>query len=121
MLLLVKRGAGITILLPTEKKAYLLLIFDGKVYFTSFVPPTNQAVDLDAGVCGFSGQGRLYVFDLHKGTRTYNQVYYEVGERVPDTPQIVIPKPEDGERLKHISSVLVKVSVKMVNVKVRLS
>jgi len=64
------------------------------------VPPTNQAVDLDAGVCGFSGQGRLYVFDLHKGTRTYNQVYYEVGERVPDTPQIVIPKPEDGEEVK---------------------
>lgn len=48
-------------------------------------------------MCGFSGQGRLYVFDLHKGTRSYSQVYYEVGERVPDTPQIVIPKPEDGK------------------------
>lgn len=83
-----------------EKSLSASLIFDGKVYFTSFVPPTNQAVDLDAGVCGFSGQGRLYVFDLHKGTRTYNQVYYEVGERVPDTPQIVIPKPEDGEEVK---------------------
>lgn len=80
-----------------EKSLSASLIFNGKVHFTSFVPPTNQAVDLDAGVCGFSGQGRLYVFDLHKGTRSYSQVYYEVGERVPDTPQIVIPKPEDGK------------------------
>lgn len=80
-----------------EKSLSASLIFNGKVYFTSFVPPTNQAIDLDAGVCGFSGQGRLYVFDLHKGTRSYSQVYYEVGERVPDTPQIVIPKPEDGK------------------------
>jgi len=81
-----------------EKSLSASLIFNGKVYFTSFVPPTNQSVDLDSGVCGFSGQGRLYVFDLHKGTRSYSQVYYEVGERVPDTPQIVIPKPEDGEK-----------------------
>ncbi|MGL6122808.1 MAG: pilus assembly protein, partial [Shewanella sp.] len=80
-----------------EKSLSASLIFNGKVYFTSFVPPTNQAVDLDAGVCGFSGQGRLYAFDLHKGTRTSSQLYYEVGERVPDTPQIVIPKPEDGK------------------------
>ncbi|BDQ65173.1 MULTISPECIES: pilus assembly protein [Shewanella] len=81
-----------------EKSLSASLIFNGKVYFTSFVPPTNQSVDLDSGVCGFSGQGRLYVFDLHKGTRSYSQVYYEVGERVPDTPQIVIPKPKDGEK-----------------------
>lgn len=80
-----------------EKSLSSSLIFDGKVYFTSFVPPTNQVVDLDAGVCGFSGQGRLYIFDLHKGTRTSSTLYYEVGERVPDTPQIVIPKPEDGK------------------------
>ncbi|MFB2680738.1 pilus assembly protein [Shewanella mangrovisoli] len=83
-----------------EKSLSSSLIFDGKVYFTSFVPPTNQAVDLDAGVCGFSGQGRLYVFDLHKGTRTSNTLYYEVGERIPDTPQIVIPEPKPGEEPK---------------------
>lgn len=80
-----------------EKSLSASLIFDGKVYFTSFLPPTNQAVDINEGICGFSGQGRLYVFNLHKGTRTFSQVYYEVGERVPDTPQIVIPKPEDGK------------------------
>jgi type IV pilus assembly protein PilY1 len=83
-----------------EKSLSSSLIFDGKVYFTSFVPPTNNQVDFDLGVCGFSGQGRLYVFDLHKGTRSYSQVYFDVGERVPDTPQIVVPKPEDGEESK---------------------
>ncbi|ABI40021.1 type IV pilin biogenesis protein, putative [Shewanella sp. MR-4] len=80
-----------------EKSLSASLIFNGKVYFTSFVPPTKQDVDLDAGICGFSGQGRLYVFDLHRGTRTSNTLYYEVGERVPDTPQIVIPEPEKGK------------------------
>ncbi|WP_198782603.1 pilus assembly protein [Shewanella putrefaciens] len=92
-----KRGWYYDFVAKGEKSLSASLIFDGKVYFTSFVPPTNQTVDLDAGVCGFSGQGRLYVFDLHKGTRTSSTLYYEVGERVPDTPQIVIPKPEDGK------------------------
>ncbi len=80
-----------------EKSLSSSLIFDGKVYFTSFVPPVNQQVDLDAGICGFSGEGRLYVYDLHKGTRSYSEAYYEIGQRVPDTPQIVIPRPENGE------------------------
>jgi type IV pilus assembly protein PilY1 len=79
-----------------EKSLSASLIFDGKVYFTSFVPPTNQDIDRELGVCGFSGQGRLYPFDLHKGTRSYSDVYYDVGDSIPDTPQIVVPKPEDG-------------------------
>jgi type IV pilus assembly protein PilY1 len=83
-----------------EKSLSSSLIFDGKVYFTSFVPPTNNQVDLDLGVCGLSGQGRLYKFDLHKGTRSYSQVYFDVGERIPDTPQIVVPKPKEGEESK---------------------
>ncbi|MEH6464589.1 MAG: PilC/PilY family type IV pilus protein [Shewanella psychromarinicola] len=80
-----------------EKSLSSSLIFDGKVYFTSFVPPTNQDIDRELGVCGFSGQGRLYPFDLHKGTRSYSDVYYDVGDSIPDTPQIVVPKPEDGK------------------------
>lgn len=77
-----------------EKSLTAALIVDGKVYFTSFVPAVNSVSEL---VCTASGQGRLYVFDLHKGTRTYSHTYYELGERVPDTPQIVIPAPESGE------------------------
>ncbi|MCG9730004.1 type IV pilin biogenesis protein [Shewanella sp. Isolate13] len=95
-----KRGWYYSLLASGEKSLSASLIFDGKVYFTSFIPPTNNEIDLDVGVCGFSGQGRLYVFDLHRGTRTNSQLYYEVGERVPDTPQIVIPESEDGEESK---------------------
>ncbi|MCE9685277.1 rRNA (guanine-N1)-methyltransferase [Shewanella sp. AS16] len=75
-----------------EKSLTAGLIVGGKVYFTSYVPPVNAA---DANVCVASGEGRLYVFDLHKGTRTYEQLYIELGERVPDTPQIIIPPPEN--------------------------
>ncbi|ABO22977.1 pilus assembly protein [Shewanella loihica] len=92
-----KRGWFYDYSVAGEKTLSASLIFDGKVYFTSFIPPTRTDVDLDAGICGFAGQGRLYVFDLHKGTRSYSETYYEIGERVPDTPQIVIPKPEEGE------------------------
>lgn len=77
-----------------EKSLTAALIVDGKVYFTSYVPP---ALLNDSNVCAVSGQGRLYAFDLHKGTRTYSKVYYELGERVPDTPQIVVPAPETGK------------------------
>ncbi|MFT5788193.1 MAG: type IV pilus assembly protein PilY1 [Shewanella sp.] len=77
-----------------EKSLTAALIVDGKVYFTSFVPAAKSVSEL---VCTASGEGRLYVFDLHKGTRTYSYTYYELGERVPDTPQIVIPAPESGE------------------------
>ncbi|MBW8184440.1 pilus assembly protein [Shewanella nanhaiensis] len=81
------RGSG-------EKSLTAALIIDGKVFFTSFLPSVNEVSDL---VCSSSGQGRLYVFDLHRGTRSYENVYYELGERVPDTPQIVVPAPETGE------------------------
>ncbi|WP_425423622.1 pilus assembly protein [Shewanella waksmanii] len=77
-----------------EKSLTAGLIVDGKVYFTSYVPPTEELSD---ELCTVSGEGRLYVFDLHKGTRTHDTLFYELGERVPDTPQIVIPAPDSGE------------------------
>ncbi|MGX9462382.1 pilus assembly protein [Shewanella sp. A14] len=80
-----------------EKSLSSSLIFAGKVYFTSFVPPLAGTINYDLGVCDLSGKGRLYVMDLHKGTRTYSETYYDLGERVPDTPQIVIPKAEAGK------------------------
>lgn len=75
-----------------EKSLTAALIVDGKVYFTSYVPP---AASVSETVCAVSGQGRLYIYDLHKGSRT--KAFVELGERLPDTPQIVIPKPDSGE------------------------
>ncbi|NRB25267.1 PilC/PilY family type IV pilus protein [Shewanella sp.] len=89
-----KKGWNYDFTASGEKSLTAPLIIDGIVYFTSFVPSVNVVSDL---VCSTSGQGRLYVFDLHKGTRTYANIYYELGERVPDTPQIVIPPPDTGE------------------------
>lgn len=77
-----------------EKSLTAPLIVQGKVYFTSYSPPADSVSE---NVCVVSGAGKLYVFDLHKGTRTYSHLYYELGERVPDTPQIVIPSPETGK------------------------
>lgn len=78
-----------------EKSLTAGLIVDGKVFFTSYVPPTETVSDT---LCSVSGEGRLYPFDLHKGTRTLsNAEYYELGERVPDTPQIVVPAPDSGK------------------------
>ncbi|MCG9966062.1 pilus assembly protein [Shewanella cutis] len=77
-----------------EKSLAAAIIIQGKVYFTSYSPPADSVAD---NVCLVSGVGKLYAFDLHKGTRSFSQLYYELGERVPDTPQIVIPAPETGK------------------------
>ncbi|MCL1144868.1 rRNA (guanine-N1)-methyltransferase [Shewanella marinintestina] len=70
-----------------EKSLSASSIIEGRVFFTSYVPGDNSS----ANQCLISGMGRLYGFDLHKGTRSYQQEYLEIGERVPDTPQLVIP------------------------------
>lgn len=70
-----------------EKTLSGATIIEGRVFFTSYVPGDNS----DTSQCLISGVGRLYGFDLHKGTRSYTREYIEMGERVPDTPQLVIP------------------------------
>ncbi|WP_156925680.1 pilus assembly protein [Shewanella fidelis] len=70
-----------------EKSLSASTIIEGRVFFTSYVPGDTSA----SNQCLISGMGRLYGFDLHKGTRSYTREYIEMGERVPDTPQLVIP------------------------------
>ncbi|GGB60154.1 rRNA (guanine-N1)-methyltransferase [Shewanella inventionis] len=82
-----KRGWYYSFASKGEKSLSASTIIQGKVYFTSYVPGDNTS----ANQCLAVGQGRLYGFDLHKGTRTYTQEYLEMGARVPDTPQLVIP------------------------------
>ncbi|SQH75669.1 putative Type IV pilin biogenesis protein [Shewanella benthica] len=76
-----------------EKSLAGASIIEGKVYFTSYVPGDTSSTNQ----CLIAGEGRLYGFDLHKGTRTYTQEYLEMGEMVPDTLQLVIPANSDGE------------------------
>ncbi|ABE55995.1 type IV pilin biogenesis protein, putative [Shewanella denitrificans OS217] len=70
-----------------EKSLSAAAIIRGRVFFTSYVPGDSSS----SNQCLVAGVGRLYGFDLHKGTRSYTQTYFEMGERVPDTPQLVIP------------------------------
>ncbi|WP_298768553.1 PilC/PilY family type IV pilus protein [uncultured Shewanella sp.] len=70
-----------------EKSLAAATIVDGTVFFTSYVPGDLS----DSDLCLISGMGRLYGFNLHRGTRAYTHEYLEMGERVPDTPQLVIP------------------------------
>ncbi|MCL1123049.1 pilus assembly protein [Shewanella surugensis] len=70
-----------------EKSLAAATIVEGTVFFTSYVPGDLN----DTDQCLISGMGRLYGFNLHRGTRAYTHEYLEMGERVPDTPQLVIP------------------------------
>ncbi|RPA38380.1 pilus assembly protein [Shewanella frigidimarina] len=82
-----KRGWYYNFAAKGEKSLSASTIINGRVFFTSYVPGDNTS----ANQCLAIGQGRLYGFDLHKGTRSYTQEYLEMGARVPDTPQLVIP------------------------------
>jgi type IV pilus assembly protein PilY1 len=82
-----KRGWYYAFASAGEKSLAAATIIRGRVFFTSYVPGDSSS----ANQCLVSGVGRLYGFDLHKGTRSYTETFFEVGERVPDTPQLVIP------------------------------
>ncbi|MBE8168136.1 MAG: rRNA (guanine-N1)-methyltransferase [Shewanella sp.] len=75
-----------------EKSLSAATIVTGKVFFTSYVPGETGS----SSQCLISGKGRLYGFDLHRGTRAYKQTYYEISDRVPDTPQLIVPANENG-------------------------
>lgn len=68
-----------------EKSLSASLIIEGKVYFTTFVPSGAALSEL---VCTIAGHGRLYIFDLHKGTRTSEYIIIE-RESPPDTPPFI--------------------------------
>ncbi len=81
-----------------EKSLSASTIVQGRVFFTSYLP--GEATS--SNQCLVSGKGRLYGFDLHKGTRSYTQEYLEMGDRVPDTPQLVVPPNGDGESYMYL-------------------
>ncbi|WP_133406232.1 pilus assembly protein [Parashewanella tropica] len=80
-----------------EKSLSAATIINGKVFFTSFVPGNNST-----NQCLIGGVGRLYGFDLHRGFRAYQSEYYEMSERVPDTPQLVIPPNGEGKSYMYL-------------------
>ncbi|USD38218.1 pilus assembly protein [Ferrimonas sp. SCSIO 43195] len=87
-----KRGWKLA-LAPGEKSLSAAVILSGNAFFTTFMPGEPGA----ANACLSAGQGRLYVLNLHHGINRYQHRYIELGARLPDTPQIVIPPPEDPD------------------------
>ncbi|WP_163938296.1 pilus assembly protein [Paraferrimonas sp. SM1919] len=75
-----------------EKSLAAASILGGKVYFSSYTPGDLQT----SNQCLIAGQGKLYVFDLHRGFNTFANGFYDLGERVPDTPQMVVPASQSG-------------------------
>ncbi len=70
-----------------EKSLSAATIIGGRVIFTTYVPGNAAA----SNQCLIAGRGNLYSFDLHWGRKTYTRIALDMGERVPDTPQLVIP------------------------------
>ncbi|WP_229360320.1 pilus assembly protein [Ferrimonas sediminicola] len=76
-----------------EKALAAATVLGGNAYFTTFVPG-NQNL---ANACLSAGQGRLYVLNLHLGINLYRHRYLDLGARLPDTPQVVVPPPSDPD------------------------
>lgn len=73
-----------------EKSVSAATAIAGVAYFNSFSPGDTpeegvQQCRLSAGV------GRLYAVDLAQGSNVYDWRTFEVGDKVPDTPTIIIP------------------------------
>jgi len=96
-----KEGWYIEFAASGEKSMSSATALAGVAYFNTFTP----AGSVSGGQCTLNtGSGKLYAVDLAQGTSIYNWLnkdssgrdYLDVGDRVPDTPTVVIPPPEEG-------------------------
>ncbi|MEO2266361.1 PilC/PilY family type IV pilus protein [Pseudoalteromonas sp. YIC-656] len=77
---------------PTEKALSSATVVGGVAYFSTFTP----GADNDLENCKLTGgAGLLYAFHLHYGAKIYNSLTFNVGNRVPDTPQLFFDKVDD--------------------------
>ncbi|SFD24791.1 pilus assembly protein [Pseudoalteromonas denitrificans] len=78
----------------SEKSLSEATVVGGIAYFTSFSP----SVDNDLANCVLDGGGGLlYAFHLHYGAKVYDNLTLEVGNRVPDSPQLFFGENDEGE------------------------
>ncbi len=67
-----------------EKSLSKATVVGGIAYFTTFSP--SEANDLENCVLD-GGGGSLYAFHLHYGSKIYDTLTLDLGQRVPDAPQ----------------------------------
>jgi len=77
-----------------EKSLSEATVVGGIAYFTSFSPSENN--DLENCVLD-GGGGLLYAFHLHYGATVYDTLTLDVGNRVPDSPQLFFGENDEGE------------------------
>lgn len=81
-----------------EKSLAAATVIGGIAYFTSYTP----AVATEAQQCiNSSGQGAMYAFHLHYGTKVYEQLAYLTRHELPDTPQLYFGASEQCEDKNH--------------------
>ena len=73
-----------------EKSLSSAIAVSGVAYYTSFVPADNSLNNTNQCVLG-AGVGYIYALNLTTGQAVYDWKILKVGERIPDTPTVVIP------------------------------
>ena len=77
-----------------EKSLSSSSVIGGVVYFTTFTPAaevvSNQCVLL-------AGEGGLYAMNMHYGTAVYDKIRYNVGDKIPDTPELFLGEDSQGK------------------------
>ncbi|WP_064665847.1 pilus assembly protein [Pseudoalteromonas prydzensis] len=68
-----------------EKSLAAATVVGGIAYFTSYTP---AAASTAQQCVNSSGQGAMYAFHLHYGTKVYEQLAYLTHQEIPDTPQL---------------------------------
>jgi type IV pilus assembly protein PilY1 len=77
-----------------EKSLSKPSVVGGVAYFSTF----TAADESNDNKCSLSGGGgSLYAFHLHYGTKVYDSLKFDVGDNVPDTPQLFFDKNDDFE------------------------
>lgn len=69
-----------------EKSLAAATVVGGVAYFTSFTPASEASTENQCSLSG--GNGSLYAFHLHYGTKVYEQLKFITSYDVPDTPQL---------------------------------
>ncbi|WDE14172.1 pilus assembly protein [Thalassomonas haliotis] len=80
-----------------EKSLSAATAVAGVAYFTSFTPASGS----NSNTCELNaGAGVLYAVDLALGTTIYDWRQLSVGDRIPDTPTVIIPPDDSSEHNK---------------------
>ena len=74
-----------------EKSLSEAKVISGVAYFTSY--KFSESTDALVNQCSVNtGDGALYAFHLHYGAKIYNNLKFDVGNRVPAVPQLIFDK-----------------------------